>query len=101
YTIRLLEISDLEQYYKLIERNRKRLEDFFTGTVSRTQTFADTEVFLKEIVQKAADRIYFPFVIEDNQTKAFVGFLDIKNIDWNIPKAELGSYTDADFAGKG
>ena len=101
YTIRLLEPGDLAQYYKLIEKNRKRLEDFFTGTVSRTQTFADTEVFLKEILQKAQDRTYFPFIIEHNQTKAFAGFLDIKNIDWNIPKAELGSYTDEAYAGKG
>ena len=30
-----------------------------------------------------------------------VGFIDIKNIDWNIPKAELGCYIDKDYAGKG
>ncbi|MHB1278878.1 MAG: hypothetical protein ACYC1Q_10815 [Bacteroidia bacterium] len=42
YRIRLIETTDLEAYYLLIENNRERLEDFFTGTVSRTKTFEET-----------------------------------------------------------
>ena len=101
YTVRLIELRDLEKYFSLIDNNRKRLEDFFTGTVSRTRTFEDTEIFLKEIVQKRYAKLYYAFVIEDNENKEFVGFIDIKNIDWNIPKAELGCYTDERYAGKG
>ena len=94
YIVRLIEISDLEQYYLLIENNRKRLEDFFTGTVSRTNTFEETKIFLEENVQKSFAKLYFPFIIENTETNEIVGFIDIKNIDWNIPKAELGCYTD-------
>lgn len=101
YTVRLIELRDLEKYFSLIDNNRKRLEDFFTGTVSRTRTFEDTESFLKEIIQKRYAKLYYAFVIEDNENKEFVGFIDIKNIDWNIPKAELGCYTDERYAGKG
>ncbi|MEO5776215.1 MAG: GNAT family protein [Flavobacterium sp.] len=101
YTIRLLELSDLEKYFSLIEKNRKRLEDFFTGTVSRTKTFEDTELFLKEIIQKRYGKLYYPYIIENLDNNEIVGFIDIKNIDWNIPKAELGCYTDENYAGKG
>jgi RimJ/RimL family protein N-acetyltransferase len=101
FSIRPLELNDLESYFSMVERNRRRLEDFFTGTVSRTKTFEDTEVFLKEIIQKREDRLYYPFVIENLEIKEIIGFIDIKNIDWNIPKAELGSYTDERYAGKG
>jgi ribosomal-protein-serine acetyltransferase len=101
YTVRLLEMSDLEKYYSLIKNNRKRLEDFFTGTVSRTRTFEETELFLKEIIQKREDKLYYPFIIENLKNNEIVGFIDIKNIDWNIPKAELGCYTDENYAGKG
>lgn len=101
YTVRLIELRDLEKYFSLIDNNRKRLEDFFTGTVSRTRTFEDTEIFLKEIIQKRYAKLYYAFVIEDNESKELVGFIDIKNIDWNIPKAELGCYTDERYAGKG
>lgn len=101
YRIRLLEMNDLDNYFRMVEKNRKRLEDFFTGTVSRTNTYGDTKNFLAENIQKSKDRLYFPYIIEDINNGLFIGFLDIKNIDWNIPKAELGCYTDADHAGKG
>jgi RimJ/RimL family protein N-acetyltransferase len=101
FSIRLLEISDLEKYFSLVENNRKRLEDFFTGTVSRTKTFEETAQFLMELIQKRDNKLYYPFVIENMETKGLVGFIDVKNIDWNIPKAELGFYIDKDFAGKG
>jgi RimJ/RimL family protein N-acetyltransferase len=101
YTIRPLEISDLKPYFELVERNRKRLEDFFTGTVSRTKDFAATENFLKELSEKRSAKQYFPYVVVDNSTNAFVAFIDLKNIDWSIPKTEIGCYTDEDYAGKG
>lgn len=101
YKIRLLEASDLAQSYSLIQNNRKRLEDFFIGTVSRTNNFEDTKKFLNEIIQKSKDKLYYPFIVENRDTKELVGFVDIKSIDWNIPKAELGFYTDEKHAGKG
>lgn len=101
YTIRPLEISDLEIYFELVERNRKRLEDFFTGTVSRTKDFAATEIFLTELAAKREAKQYFPFVLVDNFSNEFAGFIDLKNIDWSIPKTEIGCYTDEKYAGKG
>src|ERR1700741_3067320 len=98
YTIRLLEPGDLEAYYKLIETNRKRLEDGFAGTVSRTLTFEATREFVIERIQKAKERTYFPFIIIDHKTNEIAGFIDIKNIDWKIPKGELGCYADAKYA---
>ncbi len=101
FQIRLLSQEDLKQYFDMIERNRPRLADFFTGTVSRTKSFEDTEVFLAEILQKAREKTYFPFIIINLDNGDIAGFLDIKNIDWKIPKAELGSYTDLQYAGTG
>lgn len=101
YTIRLLTSNDLDAYFQLIERNRSRLEDFFTGTVSRTRTYEDTRQFLADVVQRTKDRTYFPYIIIDNSNQKIAGFLDLKNIDWNIPKSELGLYIDIDYANKG
>lgn len=101
YTIRLLSSEDLNIYFEMIERNRSRLADFFTGTVSRTQTLADTQEFLAEIVRKTANRSYFPYIIIDTRNGAIAGFLDLKNIDWKIPKSEMGCYVEATYAGLG
>lgn len=101
YSIRLLKSQDLEAFFQLVEKNRPRLEDFFAGTVSKTKTLEDTRKFIEDIEQKIKDRTYFPYLIIDNSTHAIIGFIDLKNIDWSIPKSELGCYIDADYVGKG
>jgi RimJ/RimL family protein N-acetyltransferase len=101
YTIRPLEVSDLKPYFDLVEKNRIRLEDFFTGTVSRTKDLTETEIFLTELAAKRDAKQYFPFIMQDNSTGEFVAFFDLKNLDWTIPKTEIGCYTDGKFAGKG
>ncbi len=101
YIIRPLTVEDLEPYFALIERNRKRLEDFFTGTVSRTGDLTATKTFLEELDAKRTSRQYFPFILQDKLSQQFVAFMDLKNLDWTIPKTEIGCYTDEQFAGKG
>ncbi|GGI57631.1 GNAT family N-acetyltransferase [Winogradskyella haliclonae] len=101
YNIRLLQNSDIDAYYKMVSKNRKRLEDFFTGTTSRTKTFEDTKAFLAEMLEKVNKREYFPYIIEDTKTHTIAGFLDLKNVDWKIPKTEMGLYIDEKYAGKG
>jgi len=101
FTIRLLTIDDLDAYFHLVQQNRERLEDFFTGTVSKTKTFEDTKEFLLDIVQRTKDKTYFPYIIIDNSNRRIAGFIDLKNIDWNIPKSEMGLYIDKDYANQG
>ena len=99
--IRPLEIIDLEKYFELVERNRKRLADFFTGTVSRTTNLTETKLFLEEMTNKRSNKQYYPFIILDRLTNQFISFIDLKNVDFTIPKSEIGFYTDEKFIGKG
>ncbi len=101
YTIRLLRADDYEAYFSMVESNRPRLEDYFAGTVSKTKTIEDTKAFLQESMQKIENRMYFPHVIIDDTTGQFIGFMDLKNVDWSIPKSEVGCYIDGNYAGKG
>jgi RimJ/RimL family protein N-acetyltransferase len=101
YSIRLLTVDDLEAYFQLVEKNRKRLENFFTGTVSRTRTREDTREFILDITRRANDKTYFPYILIDNSKHKLAGYLDLKNIDWSIPKSEMGLYMDEDYASKG
>lgn len=101
YTIRLLTLHDTHAFYQMVDKNRSRLEDFFTGTVSRTQTKEGTKEFVADITRRAEEQTYFPFVIIDNTCDKIIGFMDLKNIDWTIPKAEMGGYIDEGYAGRG
>ena len=101
FVIRPLKEQDLDSYFKLVQKNRERLEDFFAGTVSKTQTLEDTKQFISSMVSRANERSYFAYVIVDTHHNDLIGFLDLKNIDWNIPKSEVGCYIDEDYANKG
>jgi len=101
YSIRLLEIRDLDDYFQLVVNNRQRLEDFFTRTISKTKTYEETRKFVEEMISGTKEKVYFPYIIIDNSNRNVIGFLDLKNIDWRIPKSELGFYIDKNYAGKG
>lgn len=101
YSIRLLTIEDLNDYFGLLENNRDRLKDIFTDTILETTTLKKAHVFLSKELQRAKEKTYFPYIIIDTDNKKFIGFIDLKNINWEIPKAELGLYIDKEFSGKG
>ncbi|WP_299885864.1 GNAT family protein [uncultured Lacinutrix sp.] len=101
YKIELLKPNESEAFFKLIDANRRRLEDFFAGTVSKTETLLETILYCKEIEERIIEKSYFPFIIINTVTNKFVGLVDVKNIDWHIPKAELGYFIDAAYEGNG
>jgi len=101
YTLRLLQVTDLNNYYQMIVNNRVRLQRFFAGTISRTNSLEETREFMLEMEAGVQHKSYFPYVLIDNETKALIGFYDLKNIEWSVPKTEIGFFIDASYAGKG
>ncbi len=101
HSIRLITREDTEKLFNLIDRNRSRLEDFFAGTVSKTKTLADTKDFVADVLQRIAEKKYYAYLIINDESNDIVGYIDVKNIDWSIPKAEFGCYFDIEHCGKG
>ena len=101
YSLKLLSKQESDSFFTLIKNNQTRLEDFFAGTVAKTKTPEATKQYCEEIEKKIAQKTYFPYLIIENKTNLPIGFIDVKNIDWNIPKGELGAFIDSDFEGKG
>ncbi len=101
FKIELLQPNQGEVFFNLIETNRTRLEDFFAGTVSKTKTLEDTLNYCEEIQNRINSISYLPYMITDVNTNEFIGLVDVKNIDMNVPKAELGSFIDSRYEGRG
>jgi RimJ/RimL family protein N-acetyltransferase len=101
YKISLLEVDQSELFFNLIASNRERLEDFFAGIISKTNTRDETIVYCEEIAQRIEGKSYFLYVITDLRVDKMIGLLDVKNIDWNIPKAELGAFIDKNYENQG
>jgi ribosomal-protein-serine acetyltransferase len=101
HALRPITAGDGPALFHLIDTNRARLEDFFAGMVAITRTLEDTEKHVVNMLAKAEARTYFPFALVDMRTDRMVGFVDVKSIDWKIPKAELGAFMDAAHEGQG
>ena len=101
YSLRLLRLGDLDPYFALVQRNRERLADRFVGTVSRTKTLEEAQEFVEEMIKHTISNTYFPYVIIDENENRIIGFIDLKNIDWDIPKTQIGFYIDEAYEGKG
>jgi RimJ/RimL family protein N-acetyltransferase len=101
YTIRRVCAGDLPAFFSLIDNNRGRLEDFFPGTVAASRTYEDTRQLIANVTAMAEQKTFLPYVIVDNGNGALIAYLQIKSIDWNIPKAEIGYCVDAQYEGKG
>jgi RimJ/RimL family protein N-acetyltransferase len=86
--------------YKLVNENRPRLLDFFAGLASRMRNEESANAYGAVIVQQQKDKAYFPFLILNAAGEA-IGLVDVKNIDWRVPKAELGYFVDQQYEGQG
>jgi ribosomal-protein-serine acetyltransferase len=101
FSLRLLTASDAELFFGVVERNRPRLEAFFSGTVARTRTLKDTRDYIIEVVKRIEQKTYLPHFLVDNNDHYISGFIDLKNIDWNIPRGELGYFIDEKYVNQG
>ena len=101
FILSAFESSQAPLLFNLIDSNRSRLEAFFSGTVSQTKNLEDTINYSKLIDKRQAEKSYFPFIISDKVSGAFIGLVDVKNIDWSVPKAEIGYFIDKNYEGQG
>ncbi len=101
FDIQLIARNDSEAFYDLIQHNLDRLKDTFAGTVSKTTTINETKMFIDVALKNNTKKLYYPFLIREISTTKIVGFIDLKNINWDIPKTEIGYFIDIDYEGKG
>jgi len=101
YTFQLFDPQQGDLFFQLIADNRSRLEDFFPGTLSENQNLEANRRYRQSVLQKIAAKTYFPYTLMDNRTGQSIGLVDLKNINWKIPKGELGYFIDQKYAGQG
>ena len=99
--IRTINRFDAPEFFRLMNENTNRLEDYFAGTVAKTRDLKSTEEYCLKIEQLIADKEYIPFLLIDKKSNKAIGLIDFKNIDWNVPKAEIGAFIDSKSEGAG
>ena len=73
----------------------------FAGTVKRCKTKEHAEKLFKEWISEENQTLSYSFFIKDTLKSTLVGLVNIKNIDTNIKKCELGYFIAESETGKG
>ncbi|NMH28324.1 GNAT family N-acetyltransferase [Flavobacterium silvaticum] len=90
-----------EEFFDLIQRNRKHIQKTFPGTLERSKTLEDTIAFLYENVHKEESGDGYYFYLRDTKSQMLIGYVLIKNVVRNIGKCEIAYFVDREFEGKG
>jgi ribosomal-protein-serine acetyltransferase len=101
FIIREPEFADAENFCNFIQKNFNRIANSAPNTAKAIKDVESTRSFIKERIEKAKNRELFTFTIFEKNNNLPIGNIVIMNIDWSIPKGELGFFIDGDYEGKG
>ncbi|QHT71355.1 GNAT family N-acetyltransferase [Rhodocytophaga rosea] len=87
--------------YALIRDNKIRLQDHFPRTISQITDEQKAELYVRnKMAEWYGQKGYF-FGIWEKSSQTYIGQISVKNIDWEIPRAEIGYYISKEYEGRG
>nr|WKN37500.1 GNAT family N-acetyltransferase [Tunicatimonas sp. TK19036] len=98
--LRLVTIEDAPQLHRVIKSNMIRLKRYLPKTAKAGQSLHAAKRFVEEKIRQASHRKLFCFVIITKQQE-IIGTINLKNLDWSVPKGELSYFIDQDHLRKG
>ena len=101
YKLERIENVSFETFLNLIYDNKTYIEKGFAGTVKRCETLTGAKILFEEWISEEKHNRSFSFFIKNIQIDRLVGLVNIKNIDYNIKKCEIGYFISEPCAGKG
>lgn len=90
-----------EEFYNLIEKNRKHLRKTFPQTVAICVDEEATAGFLIVLVEREERKDNVFLFMRDVATREVIGLACAKNINFNLAKCELAYFIDKDYEGRG
>ena len=96
--LKTLDMSDVEERFKVIENNREHLKKWL-GWLDNMLTIEDAQVHTETTMKELEDKSNYNFGIYYNNK--FAGIIAIKDISYRNQKAEIGYWLDKEFTGKG
>ena len=101
YTIRPIRLSDTEAYFELVNSNLSRISDYFPGIIKFTGDIETTRDHIKDRIAGEEKGNYMIYLLVENESDKLIGVIQLKDIDQNAGKREMGMFIDKDFTNKG
>ena len=97
--IELISKKYFVEFNKLIKENKKFIKNYFPKTIESNLNLSQTKKFIDAKIDDAKNKKGYFFIII--YEKKVIGSVGIRNIEWEIPKCELGYFIDENNQGKG
>jgi ribosomal-protein-serine acetyltransferase len=101
FVIRPICIEDSSNYHLFVDQNKSRLTKYFPKTLNANKDISSTTAHIVDRLRMAEKKEFFTFIILDTLLNKIIGTVFIKELDWTIPKGELGFFIDKEYEGKG
>lgn len=99
--LRTWHTSDAPLLHQLLTENHERLRLNFPKTLAANRTLEDTGAFIRERQREWQQRRAFQLGLWQPETQQLLGLLSLRNIAWEIPKAELAYLLAEEAEGQG
>ncbi len=81
--------------------NQDRLQKYFPNTLKENLTPTLSQLFVDQKAKQFIDKEEFVFTLKQSDTRALVGVIYIKELDWAKKQGEFAYCIDYNFEGKG
>lgn len=99
--IRRFREGDGKTFFDLTQDNYSYIEDHFPKMTKAISDANTGEAFVRTKIANWLLQTEYIFGIWDNESTALIGYVHFLNIDWSIPRAEIGYFIDQNRAGQG
>lgn len=99
--VRRFREGDGSAFYELVQRNSMYLEDHFPYLVEQVRGADEGEAFVRGRLADWLRQERFAFGIWRREEADLIGFIQLHEVDWAIPRAEVSYFLDQSQAGKG
>lgn len=87
--------------YQMAQKNHSRLHDHFPRTLQAVSDKEKAEYFVRQKFASWLLQQEYCFGIWEKKKVALIGLIQLFDIDWHTPSAEISFFIDKKFEGKG
>jgi RimJ/RimL family protein N-acetyltransferase len=99
--IRRFREGEGEAFYELLQANHGYLEDHFPSLLEQVPQPEDGEVYVRHAIAKWLLQDSFAFGIWHTADAKLIGYIHFREIEWDIPAAEISYFLDQGYTGQG
>ncbi|MEZ5056029.1 MAG: GNAT family N-acetyltransferase [Saprospiraceae bacterium] len=93
--------ADKMYFLKGLKLDGHLLAPYFSKMIGRIKNLDEVGKYFSEKQDAWKEKSAFTFGIFHNETGKLIGQISIRNIDWSVPKGELGFFVFSEFSGQG